>query len=160
MPRLTHPTYCAQHKFLSRVWVENRGSWSHLFPGEQWGSARLLRPDASVLRRGVAGDRQKITALHPSLPQRAGRALKKRELAYAAEIALTRERAAHPAPVEPVKKKRQSKDQVIRVTSLVHPEPDIQKLVKALIALAKEQEAAKRKKNTHTDDAADHETAA
>jgi hypothetical protein len=53
-----------------------------------------------------------------------------------------------------------SKDRVIRVASLVYPEPDVNKLIKALLALARELQATEREKDVREDAAADHEVSA
>ncbi|MDG4668615.1 hypothetical protein [Mycobacterium sp. 236(2023)] len=138
MPRLTHSTYCAQHRYLKQVWVESQPSWVELRPGEQRELHDYYVPTQRFSDEELLEYRQKITALHPSLPQRAGRALKKLRAAHAAYEASVKARVAEPIVVGKGKKKRLSKDRVITVKSLVHPQPDIDRLAKAVLALAKE----------------------
>lgn len=87
-----------------------------------------------------------MTAVDPSLPQRAGRALKKLETARALRTAAIQARLAQPVAADKPKRKHKSAERRITVKSLVHPEPNMDKMAKALLALAREMAAADRAK--------------
>jgi len=104
--------------------------------------------------------RQRVVATDRSLPQRAGRAFKKLEAAYAMHTLAAQQRALAHVMVETAKTKRQSKDRIIRVTSLVHAESDVIRMAKALLALAGELQAAEHKKKHPADVEIDQQSAA
>lgn len=152
MPRLAHHTYCTQHRLVREVWLTDRPALARLLPNEQWDLHDFFAPTYDFTDDELREYRQKITALDGSLPQRAGRALKKLEQAVLMQIAEAKLREAQPQ-LEPGKKtKRQSKDRVLSVRSLVHKQPDMQRMAKALLGMAREMAEADRAKKTLSSD--------
>jgi hypothetical protein len=158
MPRLTHHTYCAQHRSLREVWLDDQPAWSELSANEQWDLHDFFSPTRELSAYELKEFRQKMTAADPSLPQRAGRALKKLELARAVRTSAAEARPAQPVSVDKPKRKYKSAERRISVKSLVHPEPNVERMAKALLALAREMAEVDRMKNLADD--IDHDSAA
>ncbi len=144
MPRLTNFTYYGQHRFVHDTWVENWAAWSELSPGEQWDLHTFYMARHSLSIEALIEHRRNRVARDESLPQRAGRALRKLEQVLAVQMAEAQARGTEPTSVPAKRTKRQSKDQVVTVRSLVHPEPDMARMIKALRALVEEMAAADR----------------
>ncbi|MHA3019671.1 hypothetical protein ACXPWS_05300 [Mycobacterium sp. BMJ-28] len=156
MARLTHHTYCAQHRLVREVWLTDRPALTRLLPNEQWDLHDFFAPTYDFSDDELREYRQKITALDPSLPQRAGRALRRLEQAVLVQIAEAKLREAQPRP-EPGKTKRQSKNQILTVRSLAHKQPDMQRMAKALLGMAREMaeaDRAKKASSPHDEDSA------
>ncbi len=152
MPRLTHSTYSAQHEVLHELWLRSDGgAYSVLSANEQWDLHDFFAISATLSEAELREHRRLKSAADPSLPHRAGRALKKlieRQAERAEEQeALQAAKAAGPAPAK--RKYRKNVNRKIRVESVVHPQPDVQKFARALMELAKEmakKEQEERKK--------------
>lgn len=160
MPRLAHPDYCAQHRFLREVWLNDQPAWSELSPNEQWDLHDFFSPTRDLSAYEPKEFRRKMTAADPSLPQRAGRALNKLEVVLAVRAAAAQAPAVQPVPVEKPKRKYTSGKRKISVKALVHPEPDIDGTAKALIALAREMAEADRVNKLATEVETDQDSAA
>ncbi|RIT49510.1 hypothetical protein D2E80_09215 [Mycobacteroides abscessus] len=98
----------------------------------------------SVSIEALIEHRRNMVARDESLPQRAGRALRKLEQALAVRLTEAQVRGVEPTPVPAKRTKRHSRDQVVTMRSLVHPEPDMARMIKALRALVEEMAAADR----------------
>jgi hypothetical protein len=63
--------------FLRAVWQQSAGGvFAELFPQEQWYLHDYFRPSEQLSDQALLAHRKEISARRPSLPQRAGRALK------------------------------------------------------------------------------------
>ena len=159
MPRLTHDTYCTQHRLVREAWLTDRPAPARLLPNEQWDLHDFFAPVYDFTDDELREYRQKITALDPSLPQRAGRALKKLEAARKGRAVAAQTRAtAKPASDGP-KRKAKAADRKISVKSLVHPEPNMDRLAKALLEMARDMAKADRAKKVSEPDS-DQDSAA
>ncbi|WP_131831828.1 hypothetical protein [Mycobacteroides abscessus] len=141
---MTNFTYYGQHKFVHDTWVENWAAWSELSPGEQWDLHMFYMARHSLSIEALIEHRRNIVERDESLPQRAGRALRKLEQVLAGRMAEAQAEGAEPTPVPAKRTKRRAKDQVLTMRSMVHPEPDMARMIKALRALVEEMAAADR----------------
>ena len=130
MPRLTNSTFLRQHELLRLSRGESHLGFALLNPTEQWDLFRYYLPHQSQPDQTLLEHRVQVTALDPSLPQRAGRAFHH----------WRRIEATLPAYRAWVGKQPHSKDQKhrrIKVFSEVNPELDPKKFAEIIIELAK-----------------------
>lgn len=158
MTRLTHSTYCDQRDFVRNVLLHAQPAWVRLLPSEQWDLYDFFAPTKTLSDAQLREHRHDMTVIDRSLPQRAGRAFKKLERALAVHVVEMQAQTAQPGAAVVKKTKRQSNDQVVTVRSLVHTEPDVARMTKALLALAREMVEADRTVKI-TDDV-DHDSTA
>ena len=118
MPRLNRSQYFIRHGLLSYLWETHRQVFSYLNPPAQLELHRFFLPTVDIQERELASYRDYISRLEPSLAHKAGK--------HFAD--LTRPR---PETLKLITKPRQ-----LRVTSIMHPEPDLKKLAKAFLKLA------------------------
>jgi hypothetical protein len=140
MPRLTYSTYSAQHDVLHELWVRSDGrAFAVISPIEQWYLHEFFAVTITLSADGLREHRQLVTKHDPSLPHRAGRALKKLNERLAVEAEQS-EATSVVAGIQAPWRRTYCKntDRVIRVKSVVHPEPDAEKLARALLDLASE----------------------
>lgn len=128
MARLTDTTYLATHQALRSSWLESPTRFALLSAGEQWALHDYFAPEHNLSDDQLLAYRHEVSKVDPSLPQRAGRALTKWRMKEA-PLAAYRERSHSPAPGA-----KRSREYVVTVFSLVHPEIDPQRLARALLA--------------------------
>jgi hypothetical protein len=129
MPRLSNTEYLHMRQFLRDHWRSNQALFSTLSPNDQWLLHAYFRPSEALTNQALLQHRADITEKRPGLPQQAGRAYAK---FCAQAAALARTRAKQPVPAST----RHRGAYNLSVQSVVRPEPDVQKLVKALIQMA------------------------
>lgn len=76
MPRLTNPAYIELHHRLRRLWVANDANYLEFSPTEQMAIHGFFAPSKDLDDDALIEHRTEITARQPSLPQRAGRAVR------------------------------------------------------------------------------------
>lgn len=127
MPRVTYKTYRNRHLILRQLWAEERWIFSLISPREQWALHDYYLCATSMTEETLLQYYQDIRASGSSLPQRAGKAyarLGRRVLS---------EQVARQGTRVPRRHRR------VALQSVVNPEPDLHKLVRALIRFAREQ---------------------
>jgi len=126
MPRLTNQLYFLQSQHLRSVWLkQTKSAMPLLKANEQWALFAFFLPHERISDQLRLEFREYVTKQEPSLPQRAGRAFAKLRLVE------QRLEAYRMAP-KPVPKKKNAPYE-LHVLSEVHPEIDIDKLVKILL---------------------------
>ncbi len=75
MPRLTNMTYLATHDVLRRHWLEDQRDFTYLKGRDQSAVHAFYRPAYDLTDVELLAHRKAITLKHPSLPNRAGKAL-------------------------------------------------------------------------------------
>lgn len=141
MPRLTNDQHYERHLILKRAWTEMPQLYSALLPKDQAAIHAYYQPSKDLTLEALLQHRRQVAKERPGLPAAAGRAYKLMLQEHERQRHLAAVRATEPQPTQPAKKpKRVPRSQrQLRVTSLLRPEPDLQKLAGALIELAKEQ---------------------
>lgn len=129
MPRLTNPTYLRTYFWLSGQIAQDRMTLSCLSPTEQSYLHAYFRPTEAISAPDLLAHRKSITRQRPSLPQSAGRALRKLQDHQTALVELP---ASSPAPATKSSHRR------IVVHSVIRPEPDIERMAKALLRAAED----------------------
>ena len=126
MPRLTNSDYLLIRTHLSHVWTNKRQGFGLISTKDQRYlhdyfrlSESLSAADAIIHRRAISHER-------PSLPQQAGRALR------------------HLADPPALKKPLTGKSRIV-VHPILRPQPDIHRLVQALLALGRQLAEAEAK---------------
>lgn len=130
MPRLTNTTYLHQHELLRLSRGASHLGFALLSPTEQWDLFRYYLPHQAHPDHALLEHRIQISAIDPSLPQRAGRAYRH----------WRRIEAALPGYQAWVTKRPHStshKDRRIKVFSEINPELDPKKFAEIIIELAK-----------------------
>lgn len=112
---------------LRAHWREEVSPFGYLSSTEQWDLHKYFQPSRELSDQTLIAHRKAISAADPSLPQRAGRALKHLEHALL-ELAV-RQAATAAAPQDTKRKKTGD----VRVRALMLPEPDYRKLARALL---------------------------
>ncbi|MGX7681525.1 hypothetical protein ACSMXN_21795 [Jatrophihabitans sp. DSM 45814] len=114
------------------MWLTAEGIYSWLSATEQWQLHAYYQPSNNLSQPELIEHRQLITLDRPSLPQQAGRALAKLE----AQLA----EGDPPPRVLSAKRRWAHTERRITVTSVVHPEPDAERLAKVLLEIFREQQ--------------------
>lgn len=130
MPRVTYATYRNRHLILRQLWAEEQWIFSLISPGEQWALHDYYLCATPMTEETLRQHYQDIRASGSSLPQRAGKAfarLGRRILSRQVASQNTRAPRRH---------------RHIAVSVIVNPEPDLRKLVRALILFVRQQEMA------------------
>ena len=130
MPRVTYTTYRNRHLILRQLWAEHEGVFSRIKPGEQWALHSYYLCAVKMTEHTLRNHYLRIRDMRSSLPHRAGKAYArlKRSVTPPA-VRLTR-------PVSNMTiRKRAGK---IVVQPLVRPQPDVDRLAKVLIRMARE----------------------
>ena len=113
MPRLTDRDYLFFRTYLHEVWLTKRQAFSLISTRDQYYLHQYFRLSDELAKEDALAHRRAITTLQPSLPQCAGRAL--RHLARPKRtITCTGEKR-------------------IIVHPLLRPQPDVERLAKALL---------------------------
>jgi hypothetical protein len=136
MPRLTDRHYLKVHKQLKQYWCHLDIVYGYLTSTEQWQLHDYFQPSKDLSETELLQHRRGISNQRPNLPHQAGRALAKLQT-RAAHHALQRVRLAG----QPAGKKTSSKRHPgVRVLAVVKPEPDLERLARALWLSAMDQE--------------------
>lgn len=135
MPRLTNKQYLKYRKYLRRLWLYRPSTYSHLSPIQQWQVHEYFRPSEKLTDEQLLTHRKDITAQYPSLPHKAGRAIK--EFGQ-----ILRSKAKSRATVSTYTNKR-GKTTTIQVRGVVRPKIDTRRLARALVELEKEKSSRK-----------------
>jgi hypothetical protein len=140
MPRLTDDQHYERYLILRRAWSEMTQLYSALLLKGQAAIHAYYQPSKDLTPEALAEHRRQVTKERPGLPAAAGKAYKLMLREYERLRHLAAVRATEPAPTEPAKKaKRVPRGQRnLRITSVLRPEPDLQKIVNALIEMAME----------------------
>ncbi|MGC4174491.1 hypothetical protein [Demequina sp.] len=126
MPRLTDQTYLSNYDALRDEYLRGGRSFAGLEPHEQWALFDFCLHHERHSREELLNYRQEISALNPSLPQRAGKAFRHWQQ-------LRDVRAAKRAQGAPVKR-RNSTDFTLGFQ--VRAEPGVRLLARAVVQLA------------------------
>jgi hypothetical protein len=132
MPRLTPKQYLKAHDQLRRFWLHNDMVFGALSSAEQYQIHDYFQPSKDLSDLELLAHRDRITKERPSLPHQAGRALAK--LRDAAAVLSVRRLRMAKAPAGA--KVRRQGNRHLTVRAVVKPEPDMQKLARALVMLA------------------------
>lgn len=125
MPRLTDHAYLLQRTELRKQWLDEPGrAFLLLSASEQWALHLFYLPSERLSDQTLIEHRQDISVYDTSLPQRAGRALARLRLM---------ERRLETYRKAPKSRRRKGAPYQVRVLGEVHPEIDIDKLVKILL---------------------------
>ena len=119
MPRLNRSQYFIRHGLLSYLWETHRQLFSLLSPTAQLELHRFFLPTVDIQEHELASYRDYINKHEPSLAHKAGKHFKE----------FTRPR---PEVAEIITRKKQ-----VVVRPIMNPEPDLQKLARAFIQVAK-----------------------
>ena len=122
------------HHQLRQYWLEDPAPYACLSPNEQWELHDFFQPYKALRDAELVAHRQAVSQRSPSLPQRAGRTLKRFETATKI---IADWRARPPAQPTATKHKRAAQGDSVEVWPLVRPEIDATKIARALIALAR-----------------------
>ena len=144
MSRLTPKQYLRTHRQLRRFWLSDDRLYAELTPLEQWQLHDYFQPSKNLTDEELLAHREHITKERPSLPQQAGRALSKFQ-AWAAQLGLARVRRAKAPIAMGGRRGGKRRDRHLTVKAVVRPEIDLDKLARALLAVAKDQVAARRR---------------
>lgn len=132
MPRLTNPRYLRLHHILKGQWFTDPRSFSLITANEQWDIHAYFQPHKHLTDAELLEHRKQVTAADPSLPHRAGRALRQlienvRQAEAQANATLAPKRVGG---------RGIKNTAAIRIHPLVQSEIDVQKLARAMIGLA------------------------
>ena len=130
MPRLNNTNYTNRHRWLRQLWLKSPRTFSILRPNQQWDVHDYYRPSEKLTSKQLLAHRRHITKTRPALPQRASKALM--VLAGIAPV---------PKPTSVKYGKRR-----IVVRALVQPQIDVERLARALMALAEHQVSQEMKR--------------
>ncbi len=121
VPRLSRSEYFIRHGLLFYLWVTHRQVFSYLSPTAQLELHRYFLPTVDIEEHELASYRDYISKRELTLAHKAGKHFKE----------LTRPR---PETLKLITNPRK-----LRVTSIMRPEPDLQKLARILLAIAESQ---------------------
>jgi hypothetical protein len=121
VPRLNRSKYFIRHGLLFYLWVTHQQVFSYLKPTAQLELHLYFLPTVDIEEHELASYRDYISMLEPSLAHKAGKHF----------VELTRPR---PETIKIITNPRK-----LRVTSIMHPEPDLEKLARVFLALADNQ---------------------
>ena len=146
MPRTTPQQQFERYQFIQRVFVEDRSMFADLLALNQWALFGFYKPKSDFTLEQLRGYQAAMAKQEPSLPQRAGRAYREFERAYAARQA----RAKLPRiPIVKDRRNSRTRNRNYVVRGLVRDEIDGPKLARVLIEIARQQV-----ENARHDDAA------
>lgn len=134
MPRLTDAQYLHQRQALRVDWFEdNAWTFGRLDPMDEMDLHAYFAPTKTFTDEQAIAHRAAITTQYPSLPQSAGRAYA-RALVY-----LGKRSAPQPIVKRPARRVTVKADD-ISVCTVMRPEPDVPKLIRALKRIRDEDE--------------------
>lgn len=132
MPRLAAKKYLRTHDRLRKLWVHDHKVFAELPPMEQWQLHDFFKPDKDWSDLKMLRHRDQVTALRPSLPHQAGRALEK-FWSLSATHAVKRVHAGK-VPAGP-RKRTPAQERKFRIKAIAQPEVDHAKVARAYINL-------------------------
>ena len=132
MPRLSNDLFIERHHVLRDLWLHQKGQFGLLEVSEQWDRHPYFVPYKELTDSQLLEHRQAITKKRPSLPNVAGKAL--------VSLRTPKSRVYDPAVSGSGKQLRQ-----IHVSAVARPEPDIEKLAKALLEVAREMQSKEKR---------------
>ena len=134
MPRLTNQSYLSQRHQLRDICADNaRNAFPLLSASAQWSLYAYYLPQEQLSDQQLLEHRVDITALDPSLPQRAGRAFPRLKL-LGERLPAFRE-ASSTAP-----KRAKGSATELHVFGEVKPDLDAERMAQILIAIYRERE--------------------
>jgi hypothetical protein len=144
MARMSTKLYLGTYLRLRYIWRNYQMAYSYLLPQEQQYLHGFFHLSKDLSPEELLAHRKAITAKHPSLPQQAGKALKKFKAILLTPASLRPEASAHPPG------KRSTGPKRIQVYGVINPEPNPDALVQALLMLGREM-AMKNRPSPTTD---------
>jgi len=120
VPRLNRSQYFIRHGLLFYLWQTHRRVFSYLSPTAQLELHMFYLPTVDIEEHELASYRDYISKIEPTLANKAGKHF----------IELTRPR---PETIKIITNPRK-----LRVTSIMQPEPDLQKLARVFLKLVEE----------------------
>lgn len=158
MPRVTKRDQYKRYQALRQIWLEPlSGSFGVLSPSEQWKVHAFYQPSERLTFEEFTAHVRETKLRRPGLVHVVGK-LSRQILAEAARIAAIR---PEPAPTVAPRggKRRIQRVRSVTVNPVVRPEPDLHKLVRAMIELAKlERETQQRNEQDAGDDSINEPT--
>jgi len=140
MPRVTKRDQYKRYLELRQIWLESSGgSFGILTPGDQWKVHAFYRPSEHLLFEEFSAHLRQIREKWPRLVHVVGK-LSRQVLAEAEQYAMVRRDAVSVAKPTGAKTRKQ-RVQGVTVTAIVRPRPDLNKLLKAMIQMAREESA-------------------
>lgn len=132
MPRTTDNQYIFAHTWLRELWLNDRGTFAQLSYADQRYLHAYFQPDKDWTASELIAFRRQVTWEHVGLPQSAGRAVSKLQRAVSGEEVHT--------PAMLMIEGRHRRAHAITVRGVARPEPDLQRLARALLQYAKDQQ--------------------
>ena len=144
MPRLTNKDYLSQRQFLVDVWKASPGLFSVLSYNQQLDLHGFYAPYRDLTDTEAITHRRQVTADHPSLPNSAG----KLYVRFFTHVQQVQERLQQQPPQLATSKAPTPRTgrRNIQVRALARPEPDLQKVAKALLEVARDMQAEQDRK--------------
>ena len=150
MPRVTKRDQYKRYQKLRQIWLEPlSGSFGVLTPTEQWRVHAFYRPSERLTFEEFSAHLREIKARRPGLVHVAGK-LSRQILTETARLVAVRLEPV-PSVVARGSKRRVQRVREVTVTGIVRPTPDLHKLVRAAIELAKLEQKKQRRKQTDDD---------
>lgn len=137
MPRVTHRDQYKHHLLLREAWTGGRyqGVFGALSTTDQWKLHSFYRPDDALSRQEFVEHLQRINKEQPQLRHVAGKLFQQFERALLQQ--------ARPTPaLQPVESGSHRRHIVVR--AVARPQPDIDKLIRALIAMVEDEQSDPR----------------
>lgn len=134
MPRVTHRDQYKRHLFLREAWTGERylGVFGVLSATDQWKLHAFYRPSEPLGRQEFVEHLQQINRERPQFRHVAGKLFRQIEQALIQQA----RRIPTPQPVEVGSHRRH-----IVVRGVARPQPDIDKLIRALIAMIEDEQS-------------------
>ena len=133
MPRFTNTKCLEVHQRLRECWPGEIGSHAQISERVQIELHLCFCPSKDWSDEKLLGHRRVMSKADPSLPQRAGRVVKRFERAQAGEV-------VYVPPVYEAPVRSRERSHAISVRGVRTPEPDLPRLVRAIIRMADEQD--------------------
>ncbi len=129
--RLTDTTYLKQQAAVRKLWLQDETLFSRTTPSDQRAIHDFYQPSRNATNAELLKHRHIVTAVHPSLPSRASKALRR----------LDAGRRSTPAPPNGSTRPRAKVPiggRNIRVRVILRPEPDVAKLARVFMGIARQ----------------------
>lgn len=127
MPRITKQQYLDRHHLLRKDSLEASVRLGNLTTTQQWALHAYYLPRQDLTDQELLDHRGLVTAQRPSLPNTAGKAFAALQTGRASGIIR-----------DPVIIKGKMRGSRISVRAMARPEPDVEKLAKALLYVARQ----------------------
>ena len=123
MPRLNNNTFIKRHLWLRRLWLEHQPRYGVLGPTEQWAIHDYYQPSHELSNTELLAHRAAISKERPALPAQASKAFK--------VLIDPRTNPNRSATFDTDERGR-----TLRLTGVVNPEIDVEKLARVLLEMA------------------------